>query len=143
VVAAGVTDPAALGALPANARAEPFIPFGPLMGTTSVLVTNGGYGGVMTALAHGVPLVVAGTTEDKAEIANRVAYAGVGRNLRSARPHPVRVAAAVHELVGDSSERRRAATLAARLAEHDAPSEAADLLEQLMARGVLDPVGVA
>ena len=37
------------------------------------MVTNGGYGGVQLALAHGVPLVVAGNTEEKGEIAARVA----------------------------------------------------------------------
>jgi UDP:flavonoid glycosyltransferase YjiC (YdhE family) len=29
------------------------------------MVTNGGYGGVQAALANGVPLVVAGATEEK------------------------------------------------------------------------------
>ena len=37
-----------------------------------VFVTNGGYTGVTLALAHGVPLVQAGTTEEKAEIAARI-----------------------------------------------------------------------
>ena len=36
------------------------------------MLTNGGYGGVQYALAHGVPLVVAGDTEDKPEVAARV-----------------------------------------------------------------------
>ena len=43
-----------------------------LLPRTDVLVTNGGYGGVQQALAHGVPLVVAGRTEDKVEVAARV-----------------------------------------------------------------------
>ncbi|NJM07093.1 glycosyl transferase [Candidatus Gracilibacteria bacterium] len=58
-----------LGALPANARVTPFIPFGALLPHVDVMITNGGYGGVQFALANGVPLIVAGTTEDKPEIA--------------------------------------------------------------------------
>jgi UDP:flavonoid glycosyltransferase YjiC (YdhE family) len=33
------------------------------------MVTNGGYGGVQMALSYGVPLVVAGASEDKPEVA--------------------------------------------------------------------------
>jgi UDP:flavonoid glycosyltransferase YjiC (YdhE family) len=39
------------------------------------MVTNGGYGGVQMALAHAVPLVVAGAKEDKPEVAGRVGAA--------------------------------------------------------------------
>ena len=47
-----------------------------------VYVTNGGYGGVQYALATGVLIVAAGTTEDKAgRWATGRAYSGVGRNL--------------------------------------------------------------
>ena len=45
-------------------------------------VTNGGYTGVTTALHHGVPLVQAGSTEEKAEIGRRVAWSGVGVRIR-------------------------------------------------------------
>ena len=69
--------------LPANVRLEPFIPFSRLMPYVDVMVTNGGYGGTHFALAHGVPLVAAGTTEDKAEIGARIAWSGVGINLKT------------------------------------------------------------
>jgi hypothetical protein len=42
------------------------------------MVTNGGYGGVQQALANGVPLVVAGDSEDKPEVAARVRWSGTG-----------------------------------------------------------------
>ena len=57
----------------ANLRLERHVPFARLMPFVDVMVTNGGYGGVHFALAHGVPLVVAGQTEDKTEICARVA----------------------------------------------------------------------
>ncbi len=132
VVAAGADG---LSELPANARAAAFVPFAALLPHVSVYVTNGGYGGVQAALAHGVPVVVAGGSEDKTEVAGRVAHAGVGLNLRTARPTGERLRRAVLELLGDSVQRRRAQALAAEMRQHDAPSEAATLLEQLARSG--------
>jgi UDP:flavonoid glycosyltransferase YjiC (YdhE family) len=42
-----------------------------LLPHVDAMVTNGGYGGVQQALAHGVPLVVTGDSEDKPEVAAR------------------------------------------------------------------------
>ena len=61
------------GPLPGNARVSPFIPYDLLLPHVDLCVTNGGYTGVTTALHHGVPLVQAGSTEEKAEIGARVA----------------------------------------------------------------------
>ncbi|MDN3311234.1 glycosyltransferase [Microbacterium oryzae] len=79
------------GPLPANVRIAAFLPYAELLPRTDVVVTNGGFGGVQQALAAGVPLVVAGATEDKPEVAARVAWAGVGVNLRTGTPTPARV----------------------------------------------------
>ncbi|MGH3820631.1 MAG: glycosyltransferase, partial [Pseudonocardiaceae bacterium] len=78
VVAVGVRDPDELGlpSLRPNVRVARFIPFTLLLPFVDVYVTNGGFGGVQYALSHGVPIIVAGTTEDKPEIGHRVAYAG-------------------------------------------------------------------
>nr|WP_216326586.1 nucleotide disphospho-sugar-binding domain-containing protein [Deinococcus aestuarii] len=141
VVAAGVRDPAELGELPGNARVAPFLPFAALLPHVAVYVTNGGYGGVQQALAHGVPVVAAGTTEDKAEVAGRVEYAGVGLNLRTNAPPPGQVRGAVRSLLGESPFRRRARELGAELRRHDAPREAATLVETLARTGRRVEVG--
>ena len=135
VIAAGVPSLAALGldSLPPNARAEAFVPFKPLLPHVDVYVTNGGYGGVHYALANGVPIVAGGTTEDKAEVANRVAYAGVGVNLKTNRPTPEQARAAVRRVLDTPVYREKARRLQAELAEHDAPAEAAALIETLAA----------
>ena len=73
--------------LPANARLERFIPHDLLLPHVDAMVTNGGYGGVQQALAHGVPLVVAGDSEDKPEVAARGAV--VGRRRQPAHRAPV------------------------------------------------------
>ena len=56
-----------LGPLPPNVRAAEYLPYDKLFPQLDVMVTNGGYGGVHYALAHSVPLVVAGGGEDKPE----------------------------------------------------------------------------
>jgi UDP:flavonoid glycosyltransferase YjiC (YdhE family) len=133
LVAVGVQDPDELGllSLAPNVRVERFIPFAPLLPYVDAYVTNGGFGGVQYALAHGVPIVVAGTTEDKPEIANRVAYAGAGINLRTSSPAPQQVADAVRTVLREPRYRAAAEAIQAELSRHDAPEEAATLLEQL------------
>ncbi|MGH3765052.1 MAG: glycosyltransferase [Pseudonocardiaceae bacterium] len=133
VIAAGVRDADLLGpaSLSPNVRVERFIPFAPLLPFVDVYVTNGGFGGVQYALSNGVPIVVAGTTEDKLEIGNRVAYAGAGINLRTSTPTPREVADAVQTILRDSRYRAAAEAIQADLSRHDAPQEAATLLERL------------
>jgi UDP:flavonoid glycosyltransferase YjiC (YdhE family) len=133
VIAAGVANPAQLGIdpLPANVRIEAFVPFKPLLPHVDVYITNGGFGGVQYALAHGVPIIAAGTTEDKPEVANRVAYSGVGINLRTNRPTPEQIRTAVSTTLTHPGYRRAAQRIADDLARLDAPNVAATLLEQL------------
>ena len=67
--------------LPMNTFVTEHIPHDLLLPKVDVMVTNGGYGAVQRALSTGVPLVVAGNTEDKPEVAARVAWTGAGINL--------------------------------------------------------------
>jgi UDP:flavonoid glycosyltransferase YjiC (YdhE family) len=126
-----VTGPGVEGPLPENARYVPMIPYPFLLPHVDVMVTNGGIGGVLAALAHSVPMVAGGRTEDKPAICARIAYTGVGIDLRSARPDPDQVGAAVRTVLEDPSYRRRAGEIRADFARHDPPEEAAALLECL------------
>ncbi len=90
-----------LGPLPSNTRVAQYLPYDELLARTDVMVTNGGYGGVHFALRNGVPLVVAGMTEDKAEVSARVAWSGAGINLRTNRPSADEVAGAVRRVLAD------------------------------------------
>ncbi|MFT7835983.1 glycosyltransferase [Saccharothrix sp. BKS2] len=120
--------------VPANARLASFLPYDRLLPRLSVMVTNGGFGGVQNALAHGVPLVVGGATEDKPEVAARVARAGVGIDLRTGRPKPEAIRDAVRRVLDVPSFRDRAAAMAAEYAAHDAPGTSADLIEGVVRR---------
>ena len=124
-----------LPALPANVRVASFIPHTLLLPYVDVMVTNGGYGGVQAALCHGVPLVVAGGSEEKPEVAMLVQWAGVGLNLRTATPRPEQIRRAVKTILDDGRFAERARMLQREYARYDAPQRAADLLEQLAASG--------
>ena len=129
VVSLGGRPPSALGPVPANARVASFLPYGRLLPRTDVVVTNGGYGGVQQALRQGVPLVVAGDTEDKPEVAARVAWSGAGVDLRTGRPDPDAIREAVRRVLADPEPRRNARRIAASIARLDT----VDLLERELA----------
>jgi MGT family glycosyltransferase len=131
LVVAVPARPAELGELPENVHAEPFIPFDHLLPHVDVMVTNGGYGGTQWALAHGIPLIVAGQTEDKIEVAARVEWARAGINLRKQRPSPREVRDAVKEVLAHPVYRENAKRIQADFARYDAPAQAAELLEAL------------
>ncbi|MCB7135808.1 glycosyltransferase [Cellulosimicrobium marinum] len=122
------TDPLP-GPLPVNARVASMVPYPALLPRTAVMVTNGGFGGVLQALRHDVPLVVAGGDLDKPEIAARVAWHGAGVNLRTGTPRPAAVAAACREVLAVPSYRASAARLGAELRSLGGTRAAADLLE--------------
>ncbi|MFL5733708.1 MAG: glycosyltransferase [Chloroflexia bacterium] len=126
---------AALGPIPANARVEPFIPYYDLLPHVRAMVTNCGYGGVQAALARGIPLVAAGNTEDKPEIANRISWSGVGINLRTKTPTPEKIREAVRAVMSERRYRQRAKRMQEQMSHYDAPAIAARLIEQLAATG--------
>ncbi|WP_114558674.1 glycosyltransferase [Desertihabitans aurantiacus] len=121
-------------ALPGNVRVATFLPYHQLLPHLSVMVTNGGYGGVHEALRHGVPLVVGGDSEDKPEVAARVAWAGVGRTLRTGRPTPRRVGRAVRAVLAEDRYRAAARTLGQRIAELGDPADAVGEVVETLGR---------
>lgn len=126
-------------AIPDNARLAPFIPYADLLPLVDVMVTNGGFGGTQLALSHGIPVVVAGISEDKAEVASRVTTSGVGINLRTSTPEPGAVAAAVRTVLSEPGYRDRARELAAEYARYDALALIDEELTELVARAEVAP----
>lgn len=120
-----------LDSIPTNARIESFLPHHYLLPHVDVMVTNGGYNGVQMALAHGVPLVTAGRTEDKPEVGARVAWAGVGLDLKTKTPTSQQIRNAVQKLLNEPQYKAKAKALQAEIRSGDAPSQAVELLEQL------------
>lgn len=120
------------GLLPANIRLEQFIPHDMLLPLVDVMVTNGGFGGVQRALAEGVPLVVAGNTEDKPEVGRRVSWSGVGIDLRSGTPRPGRIRDAVRAVLHTPSFKTRAQHLQREYQAVSGPQRAADHVDALV-----------
>jgi hypothetical protein len=90
--------------------------------------TNGGYGGVQYALRYGVPIVAAGSQEDKPEAIARVAWSGVGRRIRSETPTPAAIRAAVRAVLDD----RRYREAASRIGEHMAATRGMHRLAEII-----------
>ncbi|MER8062527.1 MULTISPECIES: nucleotide disphospho-sugar-binding domain-containing protein [unclassified Streptomyces] len=121
------------GSLPANVHVEPFLPYAGLMPHLSAMVTNGGYGTVQLALAHGVPIVAAGVTEDKPEVCARLAWSGAGIDLRSKHPPVPVLVEAVRTVLTDPGYRQKASAMRTVFAGRRAPQELTVLLEELIA----------
>lgn len=135
VATTGGADPVGLGTPPANAVVEKFVPYGALLPHVDVMVSNGGFGSVQLAIAHDIPMVVAGTSEDKKEVTAHVGWSGAGINLRTNRPSPGRIAEAVTRVLAEPKFRERCRALRAETAGTSAEETAVDLLERLAATG--------
>jgi MGT family glycosyltransferase len=136
VAVTGGPDPAGLGPLPANARVERFVPFDRLLPHVDIYVTNGGFGGVQLALSHGVPIVAAGKTEDKAEVSARVAHNGVGIDLRTQHPKAGQIRSAVQRILAEPRYAEAARRIRAEINASGREDRAAELLEQLAVRRI-------
>jgi MGT family glycosyltransferase len=131
IAVTGGPDPDSLGPVPANARVERYVPFAALMPHVSAYVTNGGYGGLHYALAHGVPVVSVGKTEDKAELAARVSWSGVGVGMKTQVARPDRLRAAVRKVLFEPEHAARAVAMQAEMRSYGGAATAVGLLEQL------------
>jgi MGT family glycosyltransferase len=115
--------------IPANARVTSFLPYEQILSDVDLLITNGGYGTVNMALAHGVPIVSAGLTEDKEEVSANVQWSGAGIDLRTNEPGPEAIRSAAREILDSAMYRDRARELAQEFAQHDTEAELLSLLE--------------
>lgn len=134
IAVTGGPEPSLLPPAPANARIERYIPFAALMPHVDVYVTNGGYGGLHYAMSHGVPVLSAGATEDKPDLAARVSWSGVGLGMRAQRANPAKVRTAVRRLLDEDGFRTRAQQIADEMAACDGPARASELVEALVER---------
>jgi UDP:flavonoid glycosyltransferase YjiC (YdhE family) len=119
---------ASLGGIPDNVRIGAYLDYEWLFPQVDVLVTNGGYGAVNLALRHGVPMVIAGNTEEKPEVGARIAWSGVGVRLLEGTPSAQQLADAVRKVETDPSFKANAKRLGAEI--ENAPG--VDAVEQFI-----------
>jgi MGT family glycosyltransferase len=111
---------------------EKYIPYEFIMPHTTLIITNGGFGGVITALWHGVPLIVAANSEDKPEIAARIKYCRVGINLGTGHPRPKLIKKAVKKMLSDPTYKNNAEIISKDFHTHNAPLETTKLIEEIL-----------
>ncbi len=115
-----------------NLIIEDFIPFGAVMPYLNAYVTNGGFGGVMLAVQHNLPMVVAGMHEGKNEINARIGYFKLGINLRTETPKPMQLFNAVEEVIANPKYQINVEKLNAELAGYDPALLCEDALAKLL-----------
>ena len=126
------------GGVPSNAYATTFLPYESVIPHIDVLVTNGGYGTLMHALSAGIPVIAAGLTEDKREVASRLTLSGAGIDLQNDNPSVEMVREAVNALLEKDDYRLQAGKLAKELASYDSRSLICELLETLVEARIPD-----
>src|SRR5918992_2084224 len=95
-----------------NVTVVPSAPHAAVLPHAAAVVTHGGHGTVIKALAAGVPLVVLPMGRDQLDVAARVTAAGAGVRVKP-KASPAKVAAAVREVLEQPGYRRNAERLAA------------------------------
>jgi len=98
------------------------------------VVTNGGTATVISALTHGLPLVIVPTTWDKPDNCRRIVEAGAAIKLSPSECTPERLSIAVQLLLQNPAYARNAHALASQLAAAPGASAAARLLEAVPAQ---------
>ncbi|KAL3417871.1 MGT family Glycosyltransferase [Phlyctema vagabunda] len=115
-----------------NVRIADWVPYDLLLPRCSLLITNGGYGSVTQALSHGVPLITAGTSEDKKDTAARVQWVGAGIDLGTDMPSPAQIRDAVDKILVDPRYKENASKVAEQLNGLGGAEKACDLLEEVV-----------
>jgi MGT family glycosyltransferase len=102
-------DPEVLGPQPPNVYVERYIPQAQLLPHCRLVVSHGGSGSVIGALAHGLPMVVIPIGADQPRNGQRCNDLHVARVLHAPEATPERVRAAASDVLADpdlSAERR-------------------------------------
>lgn len=82
-----------------NVMIEDFIPFAEIMPHADVFISNGGYGGILMAIEHGLPLVVAGVHEGKNEVNARIGHFQLGIDLKTEYPSATQIKKSVETVL--------------------------------------------
>ena len=104
-----------------------------LLSHCALMVSHGGSGSVVGALAHGLPLVLIPMGADQPHNAVRCADLGLARWLDPIATTPEEVRDAVAAVLADPSYRRAAERLRDEIAALPGPEQALALLERLAA----------
>jgi UDP:flavonoid glycosyltransferase YjiC (YdhE family) len=125
-------DPAAFGRQPAHVRVERYVPQAALLPRCDVVVSHGGSGSTIGALAAGVPCVLLPMGADQPLNAARCEALGAGVALDVMRATPGDVRAAVEAVLAEPRYRVAAARIRDEIAALPGPEAAVTRLEALV-----------
>jgi UDP:flavonoid glycosyltransferase YjiC (YdhE family) len=105
-------DPADLGQVPAHVRVESFVPQDEALADADLVVSHGGSGSLMAALAHGLPSVLLPLGADQPHNAFRAAGLGLACVLDAATATAPDIEEAAREALADTAMRQRCEVVA-------------------------------
>ena len=122
-------DPAAFGPRPAHVRVERFVPQAEVLAHADLVVSHGGSGSLMAALAHGLPSVLLPLGADQPHNAGRAVALELAMSLDAATASPVEIAGAARAALEDAAMAGRCRSVADELAGLPAVGTAVEALE--------------
>jgi MGT family glycosyltransferase len=126
-------DPEELGPQPVNVHIERYVPQSSVLPYCTMVVSHGGSGSVIGALAHGLPSVLIPIGADQPLNAERCADLGVAEVLDAVEATPETIRAAAVGVLEDPTYRRNAERLRDEIVALPELAHAVGLLEQLVA----------
>jgi MGT family glycosyltransferase len=119
--------------VPSNVMVRSYVPHHEVFPQADLVITHGGHGTVMRALACGVPLLCLPMGRDQADVAARVVWRGAGLSMSSgSKPDALREA--VSRMIVEPRFREGARRIAEAMAREDGACLAVRELEALPAR---------
>jgi UDP:flavonoid glycosyltransferase YjiC (YdhE family) len=128
-------DPAQFGPQPATVRIERYIPLSLLLPYCAAVVCQAGFSTTVTALAHGLPMVLIPLGADQPLVAQQMARLGVGPVLNATNRTPEAIRMAVQEMLMDQTSRGNAQRVRDAMMTLPGPDHAVTLLEKLAIEG--------
>ncbi len=123
--------PAELGDQPPNVSIEQFLPLADVLAESDVVVSHGGSGTVVAALALGLPQVLLPMGADQPLNADRCTALGIAVALDAMTSTPTEIAGATYMVLSDPSYRANVGPLRDEAASLPDVGHAASLLERL------------
>jgi UDP:flavonoid glycosyltransferase YjiC (YdhE family) len=128
-------EPDELGPLPPRVRVERFVPQAHILTRAKAVVSHGGSGTTLGALAHGLPLVLVPQAADQFDNAARAEAAGAAIVLRPGAVTAESVRAALGRVLGEPAFAEAARAVAAEIQEMASVDEAATAVEEHVTGG--------
>ncbi len=125
-------DPAAYGDQPEHVHLARFVPQDDLLPHCAAVVSHGGSGTFLAALAHGLPQVLVPQGADQFLNAAAAERAGVAIVLRGDQQDPDRIRQAVSTVLEDQGFAARAALVAEEIAAMPSADQVVDRLDDLL-----------